>query len=149
MTPSKEDAPTPMTPHLALNDESPQDLQNRQGTTAAASTSAVFPSAIATAAATTTAATEDTTTATIIGTVGDADLVFNESAEEDHGDGEVGDTDPVHDKSAEENTIVLSKSSFDWIIEGVEELDEGNIRHMNAFYALLKKWMFKQPAGCL
>ena len=39
MTPSKEDAPTPMTPHLARNDESPQDLQNRQGTTAAASTS--------------------------------------------------------------------------------------------------------------
>ena len=91
MTPSKEDAPTPMTPHLALNDESPQDLQNRQGTTDAASTSAVFPSAIATAA-TTTAATEDTTTATMIGTVGDADLVFDESAEEDHGDdGEVGD----------------------------------------------------------
>jgi hypothetical protein len=49
------------------------------------------PSAIATAA-TTTAATEDTTTATMIRTVGDADLVFDESAEEDHGDdGEVGD----------------------------------------------------------
>ena len=46
----------------------------------------------------------------------------------------------VHDESADENTIVLSKS-FDWIIEGVEELDEGKIRHMNAFYALLKKWM--------
>jgi hypothetical protein len=142
MTPSNEDAPTPITPHLARNDESPQDLQNRQGTTAAASTSAVSPSAIATAATATTAAT-DTTTATI-----DADLVVDESAEEDHGDGEVGNADPVHDESAEENTIVLSKS-FDWIIEGVEELDEGNIRHMNAFYALLKKWMFKQPAGCL
>ena len=125
MTPSKEDAPTPMTPHLARNDDFPQDLQNRQGTTAAASTSAVSPSAIATAATATTAAT-DTTTATMIGAVGDADLVVDESAK--------------HDESAEENTIVLSKS-FNWIIEGVEELDEGKIRHMNAFYALLKKWM--------
>ena len=134
MTPSNEDAPTPMTPHLARNDESPQDLQNRQGTTAAASTSAVSPSAIATAATATTAAT-DITTATI-----DADLVVvDETAEEDHGDGEVGDADPVHDESAEENTIVLSKS-FNWIIESVEELDEGKIHHMNAFYALLKKW---------
>jgi len=60
-----------------------------------------------------------------------SDLVVDESAEEDHGDGEVGDADPVHDESAEENTIVLSMS-FNWIIEGVEELDEGKIRHMNA-----------------
>ena len=139
MTPSKEDAPTPMTPHLAQNDGSPQDLQNRQGTPAAASTSAVSPSAIAAAATTTTAATTKTT-ATMIGAADDVHLVVDKSAEEDHGDGEVGDADPVHDESAEENTIVLSKS-FNWIIEGVEELDEGKIRHMNAFYALLKKWM--------
>ena len=139
MTPSKEDAPTPMTPHLARNDESPQDLQNRQGTTAAASTSAVSPSAIATAATATTAAT-DTTTATMIGAVGDADLLVDEFAEVHHGDGEVGDADPVSDESAEENSTVLSKS-FNWIIEGVEDLDEEKICHMKAFYALLKKWM--------
>ena len=94
-----------MTPHLARNDESPQDVQNRQGTTAAASTS--------TAAAT-------ATTATMVGKVGDAD--------------------PVHDESAEEDPIILS-NSYNWIIEGVEELDEEKIRHMNAFYALLKKWI--------
>jgi len=29
---------------------------------------------------------------------------------------------------------------FNWSIEGVEGLDEKQIRHMNAFYALLKKW---------
>ena len=141
MTPSKEDAPTPMTPHLARNDGSPQDLQNRQGTPAASSTSAVSPSAIAAAAtATTSAATAATTTATMIGAVDDADLVVDKSAEEDRGDGEVGDADSVHDESAEEITIVLSKC-FTWIMVGVEELDEGKIRHMNAFYALLKKWM--------
>ena len=37
--------------------------------------------------------------------------------------GEVGDT-----------------NSYNWIIEGVAELEEEQIRHMNAFYALLKKW---------
>ena len=79
MTPSKEDAPTPMTPHLARNDESPQDLHNRQGTTVPASTSAISPSAIATAATATTA----TTTATMIGAVGNADLVVDKSAKEE------------------------------------------------------------------
>ena len=113
MTPSKEDAPTPMTPHLARNDGSPQDLQNRQGTPAAASTSAVSPSAIAAAAAAataTTAATAATTTATMIGAVDDADLVVDKSAEEDRGDGEVGDADSVHDESAEENSPCLQWS---------------------------------------
>jgi hypothetical protein len=130
-----------MTPHLARNDESPQDLQNRQGTTAAASTSAVSSSAIAAIAAAATAATAATaTSATMLGAVGDADPVDDESAEEDHGDGEVGDADPVHDESAEEDPIILS-NSYNWIIKGVEELDEEKIRHMNAFYALLKKWM--------
>ncbi len=71
----------------------------------------------------------------------DADLLVDESAEVHHGDGEVGDADPpVSVESAEENSTVLSKY-FNWIIEGVEDLDEGKIRHMNAFYALLKKWM--------
>ncbi len=121
-----------MTPHLARNDESPQDLQNRQGTTVAASTSAVSSSAIAAAATATTAA--------MVGEVGDADPVDDESAEEDHGDGEVGDADPVHDESAEEDHIILS-NSYNWIIEGVEELDDEKKRHMNAFYALLKKWI--------
>ncbi len=31
--------------------------------------------------------------------------------------------------------------SYNWIIEGIDGLDEQNIRHMNAFYALLKKWL--------
>ena len=117
-SPSKEDAQTHTTPHLARNDESPQDLQNRQGTTAAASTSAV--SAIAAIA---TAAT--TTAATMVGEVGDADPVDDKSAEEDHGngEGEVCDADPVQDESAEEDPIILS-NSYNWIIEGVEELDE-------------------------
>ncbi len=57
LSPSMEDAQTPMTPHLAQNDELPQDLQNRQGTTAAASTSAVSSSAIAAIAAAATATT--------------------------------------------------------------------------------------------
>jgi hypothetical protein len=39
-SPSKENAQTHTTPNLVWN-ESPQDLQNRQGTTAAASTSDV------------------------------------------------------------------------------------------------------------
>ena len=133
MTPSKEDAPTPMTPYLARNDESPQDLQNRQGTPAAASTSAVSPSTIAAAATATHHCHNDWSSRRCRSRC-------RQIAEEDHGDGEVGDADPVHDESAEENTIVLSKS-FNWIIKGVEELDEGKIRHMNAFYALLKKWM--------
>ena len=115
-SPSKEDAQTHTTPHLARNNESPQDLQNRQGTTAAASTSAV--SSIAAIAAAATA-----TTATMVGKVGNADPVDDKSAEEDHGNGEVGDADPVHDESAEEDPIILS-NSYNWIIEGVEELDE-------------------------
>jgi hypothetical protein len=120
-----------MTPHLAPND----DLQNLQGTTAAASTSAAYAIAIAAAAAATTA---NATTATI--EVGNADPVDYESAEEDHGDAKVGNADPVHDGSADEDHIMLS-DFYNWIIEGVEELDEEKIRHMNAFYALLKKWM--------
>jgi hypothetical protein len=79
--------------------------------------------------------------------VGDADPVNYESAEEyqsaeeDHGDAKVGgDESPVHDGSADEDHITLS-DSYNWIIEGVEDLDEEKIRHMNAFYALLKKWM--------
>jgi len=85
-SPSKEEAQTHITPHLEQNDESPQDLQNPQGTTAAASTSAA--SAIATIYAATT-----TTTATMDGKVGDADPVDDKSAEEDHGNGKVGDAD--------------------------------------------------------
>ena len=134
-----------MTPHLARNDESPQDLRNRQGTTATAIASA---SAIA-------AATTDTMVGEVgdddrvhdecaeedygDGEVGDADRVDDECAKEDHGDGEVGDANPVNDKSAEEYHMILS-NCYNWIIEGVEELDEEQIRHMNAFYALLKKW---------
>ena len=67
-----------MTPHLAQNDESPQDLRNRQGTTAAAS-----------AAAATTAAAPIAASASITAT-SDA-----ESTKEDHGDGKVGNADPV------------------------------------------------------
>ena len=115
-SPSKEDAQTHTAPNLARNNESPQDLQNRQGTTAAASTSAV--SSIAAIAAAATA-----TTATMVGKVGNADPVDDKSAEEDHGNGEVGDADPVHDESAEEDPIILS-NSYNWIIKGVEELDE-------------------------
>jgi len=76
------------------------------------------------------------TTATMDGEVGNADPVDDESAEEDHGDGEVGDADPVHEESAEEHYHIVS-NSYNWIIEGVDGLDG----HMNAFYALLKKWL--------
>jgi hypothetical protein len=73
--------------------------------------------------------------------VGNADPINYESAEEDHGDAKVGgDESPVHDGSADEDHITLS-DLYNWIIEGVEELDEEKICHMNAFYALLKKWM--------
>ena len=90
-----------MTPHLARNDESPEDLQNYQGTTAAASTSAASTIAAISVAATTTTATSDA----------DPD---NESVKEDHGDGEVGDADPVHDESAEEDHNI-SSNSYNWI----------------------------------
>ena len=120
-----------MTPHLAQNDDSPQVLQNPPITTASAFTSD----------ASTIAAAATATTATMVGEVGDAaDPVDNESTKEDHGNGKVGDADPLHDESAEEDHIILS-NSYNWIIEGVEELDEEKIRHMNAFYALLKKWL--------
>ena len=69
-----------MTPHLAQNDESPQDLRNRQGTTAAAS---------AAATTATTAAAPIAASASITAT-SDA-----ESTKEDHGDGKVGNADPV------------------------------------------------------
>ena len=102
-----------MTPeHLAQNDESPQDAA----------------SDIATAAA--------TTTATMVGEVGYVDRVDGEFAEEDHGDVEVGIADPVQDVTANEDHVILS-NSYNWIIEGVEDLDDKKIRHMNAFYALL------------
>ena len=116
-----------MTPHLAPND----DLQILQGTSAAASTSAAYAIAAAVTATTANATTIE---------VDDADPADYESVEEDHGDAKVGDADPVHDGSADEDHIMLS-DLYNWIIEGVEELDEEKIRHMNAFYALLKKWM--------
>ena len=141
LSPSKEeDAPTHLTPHLGQNDESPQDLPNRQGTTATALVSA---SAIAAA-----------TTDTMVCEVGDADRVDDKCAKEDcdngkvvnahhvddecakedhhHGDGKVGDANPVNDEFAEEYHMILS-NSYNWIIEGVEELEEEQIRHMNAF----------------
>jgi hypothetical protein len=122
-----------------------------QGTTAAASTSAASSiAAIASTSATSTIATihastttTTATTATMDGEVGDANPVDDESAEEDHGDGEVGDADPVHEESAEEHHHIVS-NSYNWIIKGVDGLDEQNIRHMNAFYALLKKWLRKK-----
>jgi hypothetical protein len=134
LSPSKEEAQTHITPHLAQNDESPQDLQNPQGTTATTSTSAA--SAITAIAAANTA----TTAATMVGEVGDADPVDDKSTKEDLGNGVVGNANSVHDESAEENHIILS-NCYNWIIEGVEELDEEKIRHMNAFYALLKIWL--------
>jgi hypothetical protein len=81
--------------------------------------------------------------------VGGADSVNYESveedqsAEEDHGDDAKvgGDESPVHDGSADEDHPITLSDSYNWIIEGVEELDEEKKRHMNAFYALLKKWM--------
>jgi hypothetical protein len=127
-SPSKGDAQTHMTPHLAQNDESPQDLQNHQGTTAAASAAAATTAATTTAASTNAAAPIATTAATTV--TSDA-----ASAKEDHGDGKVGNANPV-----DETTNILSKP-YNWIIEGVEGLDEGKICHMNAFYALLKKWI--------
>jgi hypothetical protein len=117
-----------------------------QGTTAAASTSAA--SSIAVIASTSTASTiaihaattaTTATTAIMDGEVGDADPVDDESAEEDHDDGEVGDADPVHEESTKEHHHIVS-NSYNWIIEGVDGLDKQNICHMNAFYALLKKW---------
>jgi hypothetical protein len=76
----------------------------------------------------------------MVGEVGDADPVNDKSAKEGHGNGKVGNADPIHDESAEEDHIILS-NSYNWIIEGVEELDEEKICRMNAFYALLKKWL--------
>ena len=120
-----------------------------QVTTAAASFSAA--SSIAAIASTSTASTiaaiHAATTATIAttaimdGEVGDADPIDDEPAEEDHGDGKVGgDSNPVHEESADEHQFIVS-DSYNWIIEGIDGLDEQNIRHMNAFYALLKKWL--------
>ncbi len=73
------------------------------------------------------------------GKVGDADPVDDESAKENHGDVEAGDANPVDDESNEDH-INLS-NTYNWIIEGVEGLDEERVRHMSAFYALLRKWL--------
>ena len=37
--------------------------------------------------------------------------------------------------------LLMRQPTYYWIIEGIDGLDEGKIRHMNAFYALLKKWI--------
>ena len=89
-----------MTPHLAQNDESPQDLQNLQSITAAASTSTATAALSIAAIATIAGAT---TTAPIIGKVGVADPVDDESAKENHGNGKVGDANLVDDESAKED----------------------------------------------
>jgi hypothetical protein len=154
-----------MTPHLAPNHESSGDLQDLQSITAAASISTAAASSIATIAAIATIAGA-ATTAPIVGKVGvadtvndksankdhgngevgDADSVEDESPKEDHGDGEVGDANPADDEFATENHgdgefgINLS-NTYNWIIEGVEGLDKERVRHMNAFYALLRKWL--------
>jgi hypothetical protein len=79
------------------------------------------------------------------GVAGDADSIDMGSPKEYHGDGEVRDADPANDQFAMENHgdgevgINLS-NTYNWIIEGVEGLDEESVRHMNAFYALLRKW---------
>ncbi len=93
------------------------------------------------------------------GKVGDANPVDDKSAKEDHGDGKVGNANPVNNESAKENYgdveagnanpvddesnedhINLS-NTYNWIIKGVEGLDEERVRHMNAFYTLLRKWL--------
>ena len=80
------------------------------------------------------------------GVSGDADSIDMGSPKEYHGDGEVRDADPANDQFAMENHgdgevgINLS-NTYNWIIEGVEGLDEESVRHMNAFYALLRKWI--------
>ncbi len=150
-------------------------MQNLQGITATASTSTAATSSIAAIAAIAGA----TTTAPIVGKVGvadpvddesakenhgdgqvgDANPVDNESANENHGDGKVGNADPVHNKSAKEDHSdgevgnadpvddesnkghINLLNTYNWIIEGVEELDKERVRHMNAFYALLRKWL--------
>jgi hypothetical protein len=187
-----------MTPHLAPNHESSQDLQDLQSITATASISTAAASSIAAIAAIATIAGA-ATTASIVGKVdiadtiddestkenhdngevGDADPVDNKSAKEDHGNGKVGDANPVDEESAKEdhgdgkvgnaNPIdnesakenhgdvksgdanpvndkpnkdhINLSNTYNWIIEGVEGLDKERIHHMNAFYALLRKWL--------
>ena len=157
-------AQTRMTPHLAPNHESSRDLQDLQSITAAASISTSAALSIANIADIATIAGA-ATTAPIVGEVGVADTVVNESANKDHGDGKVGDADsvegeypkedygdgevgnadPADNKFATENHgdgkvgINLS-NTYNWIIEGVEGFYEERVRHMNAFYALLRKW---------
>ena len=93
------------------------------------------------------------------GKAGNVDPVDKESAKEDHGDGKVGDANPVDNESAKENNADVESgdadpvndefnkdhinlsNTYNWIIKGVEGLDEERVRHMNAFYALLRKYL--------
>jgi hypothetical protein len=153
MSPSNKDAQTEdMTPHLAPTDESPQGLQNRQGTTISATFAVSLSSIAATATATTTAVVGKVSDAGPVddksakedhgdGNVSNADPVDRKSSKEGHGDGKVGDANPVDNKSAKEGHIILY-NSYNWIIEGGEDMMENERkRHMNAFYTLIKKWM--------
>jgi hypothetical protein len=49
----------------------------------------------------------------------------------------VADEDDVADEGGDAGDGV---DRYNWTIEGIEGLDDGEIRHMNAFYVLLKKW---------
>ena len=50
---------------------------------------------------------------------------------------EVGDAD-------QDDASTSNVAPNNWNIEGVESLDDKGIRHMNAFYALLKEWVGKK-----
>lgn len=54
--------------------------------------------------------------------------------------GRRGDSGTANDANDEDDGDGDGVDRFNWSIEGVEGLDEEQIRHMNAFYVLLKKW---------
>ena len=64
--------------------------------------------------------------------------VANDDRENEGGRGDSGGADNANDDDKGDGGGADDR--FNWTIEGVEDLNKEDIRHMNAFYALLKKW---------
>ena len=104
-----------MSPHLARYAESPSV---GQGTSLGATTDSPPPT--------------PTTT-----TTPNSDAESAKCAELGVSNYEVGDAD-------QDDASTSNVAPNNWNIEGVESLDDKGIRHMNAFYALLKEWVGKK-----
>ena len=64
--------------------------------------------------------------------------VASDDSENEGGRGDSGGADNANDDDKGDGGGTDDR--FNWTIEGVEDLNDEEIRHMNAFYSLLKKW---------